>query len=80
MTWIFLSPGAGEDDVERRLLLLGLGGVAAAGPPAGGRGRGDGRRGHAELLLERLDALGELEHGDRLELVDPLLGAGGHVA
>src|SRR4051812_10880737 len=74
-----LVAGAGEDDVERRLLLglLGAGAVAAAL-----RGRADRRdrgRGDAELLLESLDALGELEDGDRLELVDPLLGALGHV-
>src|SRR6185295_15929324 len=63
-----LVAGAGEDDVERGLLLLGLGLGAAA---AAGRGRGrDGRRRHAELLLERLDALGQLEHRDALELVD----------
>src|SRR5215213_6673065 len=72
-----LVAGAGEDDVERRLLLRRLRGL---GSPAARRGRRrrDGRRRHAELLLERLDALGQLEHGDRLELVDPLLGAGGH--
>ena len=28
----------------------------------------------AERLLDRLDALGELEHGNALELLDPLLG------
>ena len=51
-----LVAGAGEDDVDGRGLLLGRGAVAAA---AGGRGgRGDGRRRDAELLLERLDALG----------------------
>src|SRR4051794_38623582 len=69
----------GEDDVERRLLLgLGAVTVATACSATGGGSRPDGRRGHAELLLERLDALGELEHGDLLELVDPLLGAAGH--
>src|SRR3954452_2836839 len=73
-----LVAGAGEDDVERRLLLLGLGRVAAARRRAAGRSRRDRGRGDAERLLERLDALGELEDGDRLELLDPLLGAGGH--
>src|SRR4051794_1809113 len=73
-----LVAGAVEHDVERRL-LLGLGAVAVTRAGAGGRGGSrDGRGGHAELLLERLDALGELEHGDRLEFVDPLLGAAGH--
>src|SRR4051794_16052369 len=73
-----LVAGAGEDDVDgARLLLLGGGAVA----PAGGRGRGgDGLGRDAELLLERLDALRELEHRDALELVDPLLVAGGHVS
>src|SRR5512132_616410 len=52
-----LLAGAGDDDVERRLLLLGLGGVAAATAAAGGRRCRHGRGGHAELLLERLDAL-----------------------
>src|SRR3954452_5976545 len=70
-----LVAGPGEDDVEGRLLLGGLGaGAAVAG--SGGGSRGDGRGGHAELLLEGLDALGQLEHGDRLQLVDPLLGVG----
>src|SRR4029079_935917 len=53
-----LVAGRGEHDVDGARLLLGRG-VAAA--TAGGRcGRCDGRRGDAELLLERLDALGEL--------------------
>src|SRR4051794_23007098 len=71
-----LVAGAGQDDVDRGAdLLLGGAGVAR-----GGRGgRGDGRRRDAELLLEGLDALGELEHRDALELLDPLLRAGGHV-
>src|SRR3954462_8441347 len=72
-----LVAGAGEDDVERRLLLLGLGRVAAAAG-AGGRAPRERRRGHAEGVLEGLDALGELKDGDRLELVDPFLGAGSH--
>src|SRR5215210_1786468 len=74
-----LVAGAGEDHVERGL-LLGLRAVAvgAGGSRAGRGGGGDRRRRDAELLLERLDALGELEHGDRLQLVDPLLGAAGH--
>src|SRR4051794_9439265 len=72
-----LLAGAGEDHVERGLLLGLLWGVAAR---ADGRGAdGDGRGGDAEGLLEGLDALGQFEDGDRLELVDPLLGAGGHV-
>ena len=77
MTWIFLSPAAGEDHVERASAPPRAGAVAA-GSAAGGRGRGGDRgRRDAELLLERLDALGELEHRDALELVDPLL-RGGH--
>src|SRR5215204_4789242 len=73
-----LVAGAREDDVDRGALLLG-GAGAVARRRAGRRGRRrDGRRRHAELLLERLDALAQLEHGDALELVDPILGAGGH--
>src|SRR3954452_18518726 len=67
-----LVAGGREDDVDRRAdLLLGAAAVTARG---GRGGRGDGRRRNAELLLERLDALGQLEHRDALELVDPLLG------
>src|SRR4029078_1361264 len=89
MTWIFLSP-APVMTTSNAVCSSSAGPAATATARAGGgRGEGDGararRRGgrhggrrHAALLLERLDALGELEHGDRLELVDPLLGAGGH--
>ena len=46
--------------------------VAAAAPAGGGGCRsGHGGRGHAELLLERLDALRELQHRNGLELFDP---------
>ena len=50
---------------------------APSPPRAAGRrsGSGDRGRGDAELLLERLDALGELEHRDALQLLDPVLGA-----
>src|SRR3954453_15012813 len=72
-----LVAGAGEDDVDRGGLLLGRCPVAATATR--GRSRsGDGRRRHAELLLERLDALGELSDRDALELLDPFLGAGCH--
>src|SRR5207247_231946 len=63
-----------DDDVDGRRLLLGSG--AVTGGRGGGGGGGDGGRRYAELLLERLDALAELEHGDALELVDPFLGRG----
>jgi predicted ATPase len=69
---------AREDDVDRAALLLGRAGAVAA-RRSGRRGRRrDGRRRHAELLFERLDALAQLEHRDALELFDPLLRAGGH--
>src|SRR4051794_16931704 len=72
---------AGEDDVDRRGLLLGGGAIARRRP--GGRGRGGYcRGGDAERLLERLDALGQLEDRDALELLDPVFGVylGGHLA
>src|SRR3954447_13739326 len=71
-----LVAGCGEDDVDGGRLLLGRGTVAAASARGGGcrdRGRAD-----AELLFERLDALGELEHGNALELLDPISSGGGH--
>src|SRR5579875_1395902 len=71
-----LVAGGGEDDVEARLLLGGRSGVTATAT-CGRSGRGDGGRRHAERLLQRLDALGELQDGDRLQLVDPFL-SGGH--
>src|SRR5690348_13098817 len=51
-----LVAGCGQDDVDRGGLLLGRGAVSAAAAGSRGRGR-DCRRGNAELLLERLDAL-----------------------
>src|SRR5687768_17297767 len=63
---------AGQDDVDGGGLLLGRG-IAAAAAARGGRRRCDRGRRYAELLLERLDALGELEHRDSLELLDPIL-------
>ena len=73
-----LVAGGRQDDVDRARLLLG--GAVGSGAGSGCRRRGgrDSGRGDAERLLERLDALGQLEHGDALELVDPLLGTGGH--
>src|SRR5205807_2705894 len=46
---------AGEDDVERRLLLGCLAGAIASDRPSGRGSRGDRGRRDAELLLERLD-------------------------
>src|SRR4029079_4635626 len=49
-------------------------GIAPAAPPAGGHARGHRRRrAPAELLLERLDELRQLEHRDPLDIVDNLL-------
>src|SRR3954454_7421865 len=78
-----LVAGAGQDDVDRGRLLLGSGAVGAAGaagPPGPRRGSSgcDCCRGDAELLLERLDALGELGHRNALELLNPILRAGCH--
>src|SRR3954471_12141604 len=86
ITWIFLSPGpvrttsnavcssaaAPSPSPPAGAPAGGAGaGAVTAGGGAGGGGGGDRGRRDAELLLERLDALGELEHGDRLELLDP---------
>src|SRR5215210_4136267 len=71
-----LVAGGGEDDVEGGLLLacaIALG--RSRGRPGGGRRCHCGGR-YAELLLQRLDALGQLEHRDALELVYPLLRRG----
>ena len=79
MTWIFLSPAR----VRTTSNVVCSSSAAPPSPPpaaaAGRRGSRDGGRGDAERLLERLDALGELEHRDALQLVDPFLG-GGHGA
>ena len=76
MTWIFLSPAPVR--MTSNAVCSSSSAPRRRRRRAGRGGRGDGGRRDAELLLERLDALGELEHGDRLELVDPVLGAGGH--
>src|SRR3954465_6329583 len=84
MTWIFLSPGPVR--MTSNAVCSSSGSAASPPPPpagaraaaaAGGRGAdGHGRGGDAERLFEGLDALRELKDGDRLELVDPFLGAG----
>src|SRR5262249_8270543 len=73
-----LVAGARQDQVDGARLLLG--GPISCRAARGGRCGGDGGRGDAELILERLDALGELEHADALQLLHPLLSApfGGH--
>src|SRR5204863_1602044 len=72
-----LVAGAGQHDVHRGGLFLG--GSAVAGGTSGSRsGSRDCGRGHAELLLERLDPVRELSDRDALELVDPFLGVGCH--
>src|SRR3954449_4102336 len=55
-----LVAGSGQDDVDRSGLLLAR--SVSRRPARGGRCGRDGGRGDPELLLERLDALGELEH------------------
>src|SRR5690606_23768746 len=71
-----LVAGAGEDDVELVLLLAAATGVATTGSRgAGSRDGHGGRSGDAELLLELLEQLAQLEDGhvgDRLE--DLVLG------
>src|SRR6476646_4526769 len=62
----FLSADLFEDDVDGRG-LFGPALVAATAAAGSRRSRGrHGRRGNAELLLERFDPLGELEHRDAL--------------
>src|SRR5205085_7141665 len=71
---------SGQDHVHGAW-FFGL--LAARLSPAGGgsrHGRGDRGGRDPELLLERFDALGELEHGDALELLDPILSTGCHAA
>src|SRR3954447_761204 len=72
-----LVAGAGQYDVDRGRLLLGSGAVGTAGARRGSSGC-DCCRGDAELLLEGLDALGELGHRNALELLNPILRAGCH--
>src|ERR1700736_1433961 len=68
----------GQDHVQRaRFFGLLAAGLACAARGSRHRGRHRGRR-DAELLLQRFDALGELEHRDALQLLDPLLGACSH--
>src|SRR5215217_9201191 len=69
-----LLAGAGEDHVDGRRLLL-RGGAVARARNGGRRGR-DRLRGDAELLLERLDQLGQLEYRHLLDLVDQLCSSG----
>ena len=70
MTWIFLSPAPVRTTSNA---LLPSSAPASPPPPAAAARRGDRGRGDAERLLERLDALGQLEHRDALQLVDPFL-------
>ena len=70
---------AGEHHVDGARLLLRRGAVTGAGGYPGRSRSGDRGGRDAELLLERLDPLGQLEHGDALELVDPFLCVGGHL-
>src|ERR671923_1281384 len=62
-----LVAGPGEHDVYGGGLLLGGRTVAAGWRPGGRRGR-HGSGGHTELLLERLDQLGQLEDRHLLDL------------
>src|SRR6185503_2105031 len=69
-----LVTGTGEDDVDRRRLLLGGGTVTGA--PGGRRGSRHGGRGHTKFLLERLYQLGQLENRHLLDLIDQLCSSG----
>ena len=77
MTWIFWAPAPVEDDVELVLLLDLGGGRAAAG--RGGRATATGAAAvDAELLLERVEELLQLEHRECADRVEDLF-LGGHV-
>src|SRR6185503_19391569 len=69
-----LVTGTGEDDIDRRRLLLGSSTVTGA--PGGRRGSRHGGRGHTKFLLERLDQLGQLENRHLLDLIDQLCSSG----
>ena len=72
MTWIFLSPAA-----VRMTSNSSCSSAAALATTGGGSRGGDGdgsRGGDAELLLERLEEVVELEHGHALEDVEQLCG------
>jgi len=65
----------GQEHVDGRAFGVAAATVAVATATGCGRsGRRDRGRGYAELLLERLDPLGELENRDALQLLDPVLG------
>src|SRR4029450_12285862 len=68
-----LATDLGQDDVDRRGLLVATGTVASGSAGRGGGGSSDSGRRDAELLLQRLDPLGKLEHRNALQLLDPIL-------
>src|SRR5262249_49807172 len=71
----------GQDHVHGARFFRLLAGAVAARAARGSRNRCRyGRSRHAELLLERFYPLGQLEHRDALELLDPLLRRCCHVS
>ena len=78
MTWIFLSPAAVRTTSNSSFSSSASAG--AAPPAAAGRGHGHGGRGgHAELLFEVLEELGELQDGHVGDGVEDVF-LGGHGA
>jgi hypothetical protein len=77
MTWIFLPPSPGEDDVEFGLFFGGLGGSAATGRSRGNRDGGGG--GNAPRLFEGLGKVSRLEDGQLRQFFNKL-GDIGHDA
>src|SRR4051794_14878661 len=71
-----LGAHLGQDDVELVLLLLDGSGLGAATATGGGDGHGSSG-GHAELLLEVLEELGQLQNGHAGDAVEDLF-LGGH--
>ena len=73
MTSIFFSPKACRTTSKLRLLFFGLG-LGGAGGGTGGDGHRSGGA-DAELVLESLDQLGQVEHAHLLDLLDELVFA-----
>jgi hypothetical protein len=75
MTWIFWAPASVR--MTSNSSFSSSAGAAAAPPPASGDGHG-GSGGDAELLLERVEELLELDDGEVADGVEDLFLAESH--